>query len=53
MTEIFEFVKNVGVPGAIAFYVLARLEPAIRAHTKAVHDLTALVARMMDRMDRD
>ena len=43
MKEILQFIKEVGLPAAIAFYVLMRLEPAIAANTKAIVDLSQLV----------
>ncbi len=44
-----DFIKSVGIPAAIAFYVLMRLEPAINANTKAISELTLVVARIATR----
>lgn len=41
-----EFVKSVGIPAAIAFYVLIRLEPAINANTQAINNLAIIVAKL-------
>ena len=43
MKEILQFVKEVGLPAAIAFYVLMRLEPTIATNTKAIVDLSQLI----------
>ena len=47
--KITEFIKSVGIPAAIAFYVLVRLEPAINANTKAISELTIVVAKIVSR----
>ena len=44
LEKLIEFVKSVGVPGAIAFYILARLEPAIKDNTAAIHALAVVIA---------
>jgi hypothetical protein len=47
MKETLQFIKEVGIPAAIAFYVLIRLEPAIAANTKAITDLSLIVERLL------
>jgi hypothetical protein len=49
MKDILLFVKEVGLPAAIAFYVLMRLEPAISANTRAIMDLSLIVERLLVR----
>ena len=46
LDKCIDFIKTVGIPAAIAFYVLMRLEPAISNNTKAILDLTIVVARI-------
>ena len=47
MKDLLQFVKEVGIPAAIAFYVLIRLEPAITANTKAITDLSLIVQQLL------
>ena len=42
-----QFVRDVGIPAAIAFYVLMRLEPAINANTEAINKLALVVATVI------
>jgi len=49
MKDTLQFIKEVGIPAAIAFYVLIRLEPAINANTLAVQQLTILVQQLAGR----
>ena len=41
-----KFIKDVGIPTAIAFYVLIRLEPAINSNTQAINNLTVIVSQL-------
>lgn len=41
--KIGTFVQTVGVPTAIAFYILIRLEPAINSNTMAIHQLALAI----------
>ena len=45
-----KFVKDVGIPTAIAFYVLVRLEPAINANTQAINQLALIVSQLARHM---
>ncbi len=48
MTEkLLAFVKEVGIPAAICFYVLMRLEPAITGNTTAIAELTKVVTLLL------
>ena len=49
MDKLIQFVKEAGIPAAIAFYVLMRLEPAIQANTLAIQQLTHLVQQLLIR----
>lgn len=44
--KAIEFIKAVGIPGAITFYVLVRLEPAINNNTAAIHALAVAIATL-------
>ena len=50
MKDWLQFVKEVGIPAAIAFYVLIRLEPAITANTQAINNLAVIVAQLTTNM---
>ncbi len=49
MKDYLDFIKQAGIPAAIAFYVLIRLEPAIQANTAAIQQLTHLVQQLLIR----
>lgn len=49
MEKLLVFIKEAGIPAAIAFYVLVRLEPAIAANTQAINQLTLLVQQLLVR----
>ena len=49
MDKLIAFTKDVGIPAAIAFYVLIRLEPAIAANTHAINQLIILVQQLIPR----
>jgi len=43
MKDFFDFIKNVGVPAGVAFFLLIRFEATIAANTAAINELTKVV----------
>lgn len=44
--KLVTFIKEIGIPTALALFVLVRLEPAIQGNTKAINELTVVVSKV-------
>lgn len=53
VAKIGIFIKDVGVPAAIAFLVLFRIEPAMTALTNAVNWSSYVMGEVQKRLDSD
>jgi hypothetical protein len=51
MSELYDFIKSVGVPAAIAFYVLHRIDRRLNELVAVVQALAGALARRADDPD--
>ena len=52
MTDLYEFVKNVGVPGGIAFFVLWKVNRTMESMVQEIRGLAAIMKSTLADIER-